>query len=372
MTIEEKAQRYDEAIKTTRKWYDANTNEGYRGIFEDIFPELKNSEDKNEKIRQALIKLVTNHASMDLFIEYDIHLDEAIAWLEKQGEQKPKKNEPKFKVGDWMVSPNGVYWHIDAINNNRYEVSSTDGVRADWPLNTNLYHLWSIQDAKDGDVLSDGTTIFIFKDLLSDGSVMSYCDYDADNGESDAFCHLSMNLICSKITPSTKEQCDLLFSKMKEAGFEWDAKKKEMKKIKQRIADNIPQDFEKYVEHLLSLSDGEGHGSPAKVKEVSAELFKLAKLEQNTAWSEEDEMMIKFALTHFRKTGATEDSDIIKWLKSLKDRYTKKPIEDHYELEEFAKIVRGNLTGISRAVIERFETKYLQLTGNKMFGGFKD
>ena len=31
--------------------------------------------------------------------------------------------------------------------------------------------------------------------------------------------------------PATKEQRDLLFSKMKEAGYEWDSKKKELKKI---------------------------------------------------------------------------------------------------------------------------------------------
>lgn len=46
--------------------------------------------------------------------------------------------------------------------------------------------------------------------------------------------------------------------------------------------------------------------------------------------------------------------------------------DEHYELEEFAKIVRGNLVGISRTVLELFANKYLQLTGNKMFGGYKD
>ena len=52
-----------------------------------LIPELKESEGESadEKVRKALIKLVTNHASMDLFIEYDIHLDEALSWLEKQG-----------------------------------------------------------------------------------------------------------------------------------------------------------------------------------------------------------------------------------------------------------------------------------------------
>lgn len=49
-----------------------------------------------------------------------------------------------------------------------------------------------------------------------------------------------------------------------------------------------------------------------------------------------------------------------------------KPSDEHYELEEFAKIVRGNLTGISKDAQELFKAKYLQLTGNKMYGGFID
>ena len=33
------------------------------------------------------------------------------------------------------------------------------------------------------------------------------------------------------VKPATKEQRDLLFSKMKEAGYEWDSEKKELKMI---------------------------------------------------------------------------------------------------------------------------------------------
>jgi hypothetical protein len=36
----------------------------------------------------------------------------------------------------------------------------------------------------------------------------------------------------SDVAPATKEQRDLLFQKMKEAGYKWDAKKKELRKIK--------------------------------------------------------------------------------------------------------------------------------------------
>jgi len=47
--------------------------------------------------------------------------------------------------------------------------------------------------------------------------------YDGENGHSTEGIH-----------PATKEQRDLLFQKMKEAGYEWDAGKKELKKIKQK------------------------------------------------------------------------------------------------------------------------------------------
>ena len=39
------------------------------------------------------------------------------------------------------------------------------------------------------------------------------------------------------VKPATKEQRDLLFQKMKEAGYEWDADKKELKKIEQKLVE---------------------------------------------------------------------------------------------------------------------------------------
>lgn len=87
-----------------------------------------------------------------------------------------------------------------------------------------------------------------------------------------------------------------------------------------KSADSIPQDFEKYVEHFLSLSDGEGHGSPAKVKEVSTELLRLAN-RQKSAWSEEDEKTLNAIALFLSSIDYLEDPETwINWLKSLKDR----------------------------------------------------
>ena len=108
-------------------------------------------------------------------------------------EEKPEKPKEegighKFDVGDWVVSPNGVYWHVDAIRDGRYQVSANSGECTDWSLNTNIYHKFTPQDAKEGDVLVDicddfvNPLIFILKKFehknyglakLSDYS--SYC-----------------------------------------------------------------------------------------------------------------------------------------------------------------------------------------------------
>ena len=99
-------------------------------------------------------------------------------------------------------------------------------------------------------------------------------------------------------------------------------------------------------------------------------------LQSKQGWSEEDEYNVAFIVETLLgldgdKEYLSKYKSMANWLKVLKERYACKPGE-HYELEEFAKIVRGNLTGISKTVQKLFEDKYLQLTGNKMYKGFKD
>jgi hypothetical protein len=91
-------------------------------------------------------------------------------------------------------------------------------------------------------------------------------------------------------------------------------------------------------------------------------------------WTKEDKERYISCLQRLG-TGNPKQPETInsKWFKEhVYPQSQWKPSEKHYELEEFAKIVRCNLTGISKAVQKLFEAKYLQLTGNKMYGGFKD
>jgi DNA repair ATPase RecN len=93
------------------------------------------------------------------------------------------------------------------------------------------------------------------------------------------------------IFPATKEQRELLFSKMKEAGYEWDANHKQLKKI-----------------------------------------------EQKPAWSEEDEEILQWVISDVKrldndckKANAISAKELT-WLKALRPQNTWKPSDKQISL----------------------------------------
>jgi len=329
LSIEEKAKRYDEALNRAKKVHKYSSDLAEIKLMEGIFPELKESD---EKIRKEIIAFIKKRDRSGCDYDYD----QWIAWLEKQGDDKV---EQKFKIGDWVVFNNkhqSIY-QIEKIEDWYYILRHTHGgTFRVCVLHDESLRPWTIQDAKNGDVLSNGTTIFIFKDLLSDGSVMSYCDYNANSGESDAFCPLSMNLMCSKITPATQEQRDLLFQKMKEAGYEWDTEKKELRKIEEDLTE-----FENALADVCRGWIGEELGWKDYIIKNSLPLLELAKeqfdkYEQKLAsWSEEDEAKLKSILFHIEDV---ENKDVIDWFKSLKDRVQQKQEWSEEDIKMFVNI----------------------------------
>jgi len=240
-------------------------------------------------------------------------------------EQKSNnKVEPKFHEGDWVVYNNDIC-QIVKREEGCNKLVTIFGIEKELVNERNLStaRLWTIQDAKDGDVLVYKDEIFIAKNS-SNLNIVYYCCYDNYHFITESIYSLTVDDLID-IKPATKEQRDTLFAKIKEAGYEWDAEKKELKKIEQKPAD-IPEDFERLVEHLLSLSDGEGHGSPAKVKEVSSELLRLAN-QRNSVWSVEDDIMKHHChqmLALLRPNSSELIKDIIDnchhWLKSIKSK----------------------------------------------------
>lgn len=92
-------------------------------------------------------------------------------------------------------------------------------------------HLWTIQDAKDGDVIfyDDGWTC-IFK-CIHGIWYSSYCFITSDGEFHTGYeTHAVDSTINGNAHPATKEQCDLLFQKIKEAGYKWNPEVKTLEK----------------------------------------------------------------------------------------------------------------------------------------------
>ena len=107
-------QKYRKALDDARLMYDAGNND-VKHIVGQLFPELAESED--EKIRKELIKVFSNREKYCSDQSFgDITVSDALAWLEKQGEQKglPKweknreGNKPQIKRSVLMLTKLGV------------------------------------------------------------------------------------------------------------------------------------------------------------------------------------------------------------------------------------------------------------------------
>lgn len=105
MTQEEKAKAYDEALSRARvfrqRWQGIGAIDSELALKElkEIFPELKESED--ERIRKSLIKSYTNQHPSNFPTVDGFTREQILAWLEKQGEQKPYNYEsvkPQFST----------------------------------------------------------------------------------------------------------------------------------------------------------------------------------------------------------------------------------------------------------------------------------
>ena len=96
LTIEEKAKRYDETIKNLRDFYrDYDIVSSLIDVKEELanlIPELKESEDKDERIRKEMIFYFTEEIPQCSIQEHADKMKEFIAWLEKQGTSYTKKD----------------------------------------------------------------------------------------------------------------------------------------------------------------------------------------------------------------------------------------------------------------------------------------
>ncbi len=354
----EKAKAYDKALKLMRDCVpDENGLVHVRPS--DIFSELKESE--GEEIKEYLISFIKMESGVNLSPD---DAGKILAWLEKQGEQKPINDidedivetvedtsildmvEPKFKVGNWYQCTKDFFGKgVTFDKNTAYYCAEEGCLKNEYGCHIAIvkdlydnFKLWTIQDAKDGDVLvcplpkkyGAGEQIFIFKGINSrdyvDNCIEFYCricqGYFYENkigfmGTTDGIFH-----------PATKEQRDLLFQKMKEAGYTFDFDKKELKKI-----DNEEVNGEVYgidglyhAQRILEKTLGrvDGYQSDDGILEHKCAISAVKKLyEQKPAWSEADDEELEIVINALKGAGRHGSVDwlsTVKWLLTIKQR----------------------------------------------------
>lgn len=233
---------------------------------------------KNEDVRKFMQYIEKQAKAYEFNLPnrgYDIYAfaKDLLVWLEKQGEQEEpqvyetedgkiitysetdgyKFVEPKFHEGDWVVNKFGDSWHIDSLDKKNYQVSDVKGNWNYFPISKqDEIHLWTIQDARDGDVLAAHECYGIFKEI--DGlNIKCYCAYH----------YLGFNPCFYRDTvqnknaffPATKEQQDALMKAINDAGCEWNAKTKILEKIaKPKFDPKILKPFDKVLVRDDSIS----------------------------------------------------------------------------------------------------------------------
>lgn len=135
---------------------------------------------------------------------------------------------PRFHEGNWIVF-NGLTLYVKEVVKGFYRTISKGGIpnSYDWDIDS-IARLWTINDAKDGDVVCYKDEISLYKHDIKNctkhgttfGGFVYHCGYDGKRFITDSLYSLTEQDKIN-IHPATKEQRDLLFQKMKEAGYKW-------------------------------------------------------------------------------------------------------------------------------------------------------
>lgn len=170
----------------------------------------------------------------------------ALEAIKEEKVDNANKVEPKFKIekDKWYVCIRDL---LDNYANKAFYkgdtyLSTQDGSLI--PSNSNVpfevvcpdtyFRDWTIQDAKDGDILSYVTDeedlwIMIYWSLYEpyEGHVHYHALLVNDNFSDKGTCCICID----NLKPATKEQRELFFRKMRESNYEWDGNNKKLSKV---------------------------------------------------------------------------------------------------------------------------------------------
>ena len=437
--LEKKAKAYDDVKKKIALRFGSN-------VAEEIFSEYEMDED--EKVRKAILNYFTKCWGNCKDDVCGIHVEDAIVWLEKQGEQNlPSVNErawlylvsdvltwkdgigqyldnprvqklakelcseyaqklynypissnslnignnkqepadkvePKFKVGDWVINTVGDTNQVVKVWDDGYTLDNDTFLSNSWA--TRHYHLWTIRDAKDCDLLvfyseykgNKEEQVGIIKKYVGKhgGCSNTFSIYIGVDWENNL--QIGKYMGCSDIQPATKEQRDKFMKAITDAGYTFDFEKKELKNIEKDLTEfesNMIQwkgnnlneviaftgkdknfdkwfkSFEEYEEYVhehndifkLFNEDGSHYEVPVgawivKTPDGRNVASKAIFKNKPADWSVDDRTKVQRIcgyLNEIKKYYAdiNEVRECIDWLKSIKERIGWKPSEEQME-----------------------------------------
>ena len=151
---------------------------------------------------------------------------------------QPINNVKLYNDGDWIADRDGRSFKILSTNNDSYNITCCETNDLEHPKyilytipfnKTYGWHIWSISDAKDGDILTVGNCIFIFKELEQDtGKIISYCYLNGSTFNEYDGTYDVINENNGIILPSSKRDKEILFLFMKKEGYNWDYSNKKL------------------------------------------------------------------------------------------------------------------------------------------------
>lgn len=125
LSIEDKAKAYDEVISKLKGFMVQGVDPLItRADVQDFFPELKESESEDEKIRKGLINGFneclknSQYSSNAQKYWHNIKIEDIFTWLEKQGEQKSAWSEEdalRLEEAIYMIKARGWIRSDDAV-----------------------------------------------------------------------------------------------------------------------------------------------------------------------------------------------------------------------------------------------------------------
>ncbi len=232
-----------------------------------------------------------------------------------ENKMSTNKVKPKYKVGDWIVNKLGDSWHIDSFDKKNYQVSDGKGNYNYFSISKqDEMHLWTIQDAKKGDVLVHNDCTFIFMGIekgIVKGLCPELCNSISNFGEPE---------YDNDYQPATKEQRGHLFEKIHKAGYEWDVENNLLKSNLTEFEDAVKDMMNTYRDAI-----GANDITTEEVKKHAAYLLSLIPYKP-AKWSKEDEENfndIDILLFEDKNMPKEKYWKMINWIKSLKQRIEK-------------------------------------------------